>query len=158
MCPHLFLQDGAAMSASSTPRRWKKKIIGAIFKKSPWPDLSWGAAGSGHGSNWNAEREKGRILFCRSFVFTYRETFLWLVMYQPKMGTFKARKLRLRSKIFLFSKAMQDFGNRLADIRLVMQSSRLGPLGKYNYLYGCNYDATKLIRLFMKNIFIRNSA
>ena len=158
MCPHLFLQDGAAMSASSTPRRWKKKIIGAIFKKSPWPDLSWGAAGSGHGSNWNAEREKGRILFCRSFVFTYRETFLWLVMYQPKMGTFKARKLRLRSKIFLFSKAVQDFGNRLADIRLVMQSSRLGPLGKYNYLYGCNYDGTKLIRLFMKNIFIRNSA
>ena len=79
-------------------------------------------------------------------------------MYQPEMGTFKARKLRLRSKIFLFSKAVQDFGNRLADIRLVMQLSRLGPLGKFNNLYGCNYDGTKLIRLFMKNIFIRNSA
>ena len=50
------------------------------------------------------------------------ETFLWPIMYRPKMGIVKARKLGLRSKIFLFSKTEQDNGNRSADICLVMQA------------------------------------
>ena len=45
------------------------------------------------------------------------ETFLH-VMYRPKMGIVKARKLGLRSKIFLFSETVQDYGNRSADICL----------------------------------------
>ena len=44
-------------------------------------------------------------------------------MYQPKMGIVKARKLGVRSKIFLFSKMVQDYGNRSADICLVMQAA-----------------------------------
>ena len=48
-------------------------------------------------------------------------TFLQPVMYRPKMGIVKARKLRVRSKIFLFSKTVQDYGNRSADIHLVVQ-------------------------------------
>ena len=43
-------------------------------------------------------------------------------MYQPKMGILKAKKLGLRSKIFLFSKTVQDYENRSADICLVMQA------------------------------------
>ena len=50
------------------------------------------------------------------------ETFLRTVMYWSKMGIVKARKLGVRSKIFVFSKAMQDYGNRSADICLVMQA------------------------------------
>ena len=45
------------------------------------------------------------------------ETFLH-VMYRPKMGIVKARKLGLRSKIFLFSETVQGYGNRSADICL----------------------------------------
>ena len=48
------------------------------------------------------------------------EAFLWPVMYLPKMVILKARKLGARSKIFLFSKTAQDYGNRLADNYLVM--------------------------------------
>ena len=43
-------------------------------------------------------------------------------MYRPKMGIVKARKLGARSKIFLFSKMVQDYENRSADICLVMQA------------------------------------
>ena len=43
-------------------------------------------------------------------------------MYQPKVGIVKAKKLGARSTIFLFSKTVQDYGNRLADICLVMQA------------------------------------
>ena len=43
-------------------------------------------------------------------------------MYQPKMRIVKARKLEVSSKIFLFSKTVQDYGNRSADIYLVMQA------------------------------------
>ena len=38
------------------------------------------------------------------------------------MGVMKARKLGVRSKIFLFSKMGQDYGIRLADICPVMQA------------------------------------
>ena len=44
------------------------------------------------------------------------------VKYGPIMGTVKARKLSARLKIFLFSKMVQDYGNRSADICLVMQA------------------------------------
>ena len=37
------------------------------------------------------------------------------------MGIVKARKLGVRLKIFLCSKTVKDYGNRLADICLVMQ-------------------------------------
>ena len=43
-------------------------------------------------------------------------------MYRPKMGIVKARKLIVSSKIILFSKTVQDYGNRSADICLVMQA------------------------------------
>ena len=38
------------------------------------------------------------------------------------MGIVKARKLSVRSKIILFSKTVQDYGNRSANICLVMQA------------------------------------
>ena len=38
------------------------------------------------------------------------------------MGIVKARKIRARSKIVLFSKTVQDCRNRSADICLVMQA------------------------------------
>ena len=38
------------------------------------------------------------------------------------MGIVKARALIVRSKIFLLSKMVQDYGNRSADICLVMQA------------------------------------
>ena len=50
------------------------------------------------------------------------ETCLWIDVFWPKMGIVKARKLGVRSEIFLFPKIMQGYGNRLADIRLVMQA------------------------------------
>ena len=50
-------------------------------------------------------------------------TFLQPIMYRPKLGIVKARKLSVRSKIFLFSKTVQDNENRsAADICLVMQA------------------------------------
>ena len=51
-----------------------------------------------------------------------RETLLGPIMHWPKMGIVKARKLRVRSKIFLLTKMVQDYGNRSADICLVMQA------------------------------------
>ena len=50
------------------------------------------------------------------------ETFLEPVVYRPKMGIMKARKLGAGSKIFLFSKTVQDCENRSDDICLVMQA------------------------------------
>ena len=44
------------------------------------------------------------------------ETLLWPVMYWLKIGIVKARKLGVSLKIFLISKMLQDYGNRLADI------------------------------------------
>ena len=38
------------------------------------------------------------------------------------MGIVKARKLVVRSRIFLFSTTVQDYGYRSADICLVMQA------------------------------------
>ena len=43
-------------------------------------------------------------------------------MYLPKMGIVKARKLGVRSKIFLVSKMVKVDGNRSADICLVMHA------------------------------------
>ena len=48
------------------------------------------------------------------------EALLWPVLYWPKMGIVKAKKLGLMSKIFLFSKTAKDRGNKSADIFLVM--------------------------------------
>ena len=44
-------------------------------------------------------------------------------MCSPKMGIVNGRKLEVRSKIFLYSKTVQDYGNGLADICLVMQAA-----------------------------------
>ena len=49
-------------------------------------------------------------------------TFWQPFMYRPKMGIVKTRKLSVRPKIILFSKTMQDYGNRSAAICLVMQA------------------------------------
>ena len=49
-------------------------------------------------------------------------TFWRPFMYRPKMGIVKTRKLSVRPKIILFSKTVQDYGNRSADICLVMQA------------------------------------
>ena len=43
-------------------------------------------------------------------------------MYQFKMEIVKAAKLVVRSKIYLFSNLVQDYGNRSADIWLGMQA------------------------------------
>ena len=43
-------------------------------------------------------------------------------MCRPKMGIVKATKLSVKPKIILFSKMAQDYGNRSADICLVMQA------------------------------------
>ena len=48
-------------------------------------------------------------------------TLLRPFIYPPKMGIVKARKMGRRSKIFSFSKTVQDYGIRSADICLVMQ-------------------------------------
>ena len=48
-------------------------------------------------------------------------------MYPPRMGKVKTRKLSARPKIILFSETVQDYGNRSADICLVMQA--VGPAG-----------------------------
>ena len=68
-----------------------------------------------------------------------RETFLWLVMHWPKMGIVKARKMDVRSKLFLLSKAVQDFGNRSAELCLVtavmQQLGRLASAGYYLYIW-----------------------
>ena len=43
-------------------------------------------------------------------------------MYRPKMGIMNAGKLSMRSKIILFAKKVQDYGNRSADICLATQA------------------------------------
>ena len=43
-------------------------------------------------------------------------------MYPPKMGIVKVRKLSVRPKIILFSKMVQDYGKRSADICLDVQA------------------------------------
>ena len=43
-------------------------------------------------------------------------------MYRPKMGIEETRQLSARPKIILFSKTVQDYGNRSADICLVVQA------------------------------------
>ena len=43
-------------------------------------------------------------------------------MYRPKMGIVKTKKLSVGTKIILFSKTVQDYGNRSADICLAMQA------------------------------------
>ena len=48
--------------------------------------------------------------------------FLRPYIYRPKMGIVKIRKFGVRSKIFLLSKSVQDYGNRSADFYLVMQA------------------------------------
>ena len=50
------------------------------------------------------------------------ETFVGTVIYPPKMGIVEARKLRVKSKIFMFSKTVHNYGNRSADICLGMQA------------------------------------
>ena len=50
------------------------------------------------------------------------EALLLPVMYWPKLRVVKAKKLGVRSKIFLFSKTVQDYWNRSADICLVMKA------------------------------------
>ena len=50
-------------------------------------------------------------------------------MYRPKMVIVKSRKLTVRSKIILFSKKVQDYGNKSADIYQVMQA--VGQAGHY---------------------------
>ena len=58
-------------------------------------------------------------------VYTQRElyeTFLRPILNRPKMGIMKARKLGVRSTIFLFSTMVQDYGNRSTDICLVLQA------------------------------------
>ena len=43
-------------------------------------------------------------------------------MYRPKVGIVKARKMSVRPKMILFSKKVQDYGNRSAAICLVTQA------------------------------------
>ena len=50
-------------------------------------------------------------------------------MYRPEMGKVKARKLGVGSKMLVFSKTVQDYGNRLADICLVMLA--VGQVGHF---------------------------
>ena len=49
--------------------------------------------------------------------------FLRPIVYRLTMGIVKARKLRERPKIILFSKTVLDYGNRSADIYLVIQTA-----------------------------------
>ena len=69
---------------------------------------------------------------------TLLERVLWVtfwrpVMYRPRMGIVKTRKLSARPKIILFSKTVQDYGNRPADICLVMQA--VGPAGHSQFMW-----------------------
>ena len=73
----------------------------------------------------NGIQSLNKVWTIKISVYTWRvlcETFLRPVMCVPKMGIVKARKLGLRSKLFLFSKMVLDYGNRLGDNCLVMQA------------------------------------
>ena len=79
--------------------------------------------------------------------------FLLPFIYLPKIRIVKARKLGVRSKIFLFSKTVQDYGNRSADICLLIQT--IGHAGHslslcvhYN-LYAPPLTATRTIFLLL---------
>ena len=48
------------------------------------------------------------------------ETFLRPFMYRPELGVVKARNLGVRLRVILFSKAVEDDGDRSADICLIM--------------------------------------
>ena len=73
-------------------------------------------------------------------------TFLRPSIYRHKQGMVKARKLEVRSKIFLFSKMMQVYGNRSADICPVMQV-----VGQaVHYLSMC---ALRSLCVWVKNLF-----
>ena len=58
----------------------------------------------------------------------------------------KARKLDVRSKIFLFSKIMQDYGHRAADICPVMQA--VGQAG-----HSLSMCALRSLCAWVKNLF-----
>ena len=62
------------------------------------------------------------------------EILLWPIMNWPKMGIVKARKLRVRSKIILLPKMVQDYENRSAHICLVMLA--VGQVGAFSL---CEY-------------------
>ena len=47
---------------------------------------------------------------------------IFMSRYVPKLGVIRTRKLGVRSKIFLCSLTVQDYGNLSADICLVMQT------------------------------------
>ena len=67
-------------------------------------------------------------------------------MYRPKIGTVKARKLGVRSKIFLFSEMVQDYRNGSADICQVMQA--VGQAGILSLcVYKDLYATDSLLRL-----------
>ena len=55
-------------------------------------------------------------------VMFLRPVIYWPITYWPQMGLVIARKLRMSLQIFMFSKMVQDYGNRSADICLVMQA------------------------------------
>ena len=93
------------------------------------------------------------------------ETFLRPVMYCSKMGIVKARKLGVRSNIFLFSKTAQDCGNRSADMscRQLGRQGILSLCNSYN-LYGptpiCLMPNLSLLRLevILKCLIAMNSS
>ena len=81
------------------------------------------------------------------------ETFLCPIMYRPKIGMMKARKLGITSKIFLFSKALQDYGNISADFCLIMmavgQAGILSFLCEYSNLQGrCRFCLSMDLQVF----------
>ena len=55
------------------------------------------------------------LLIIEILVFAVFEDFLRPVLHQPRMEIVKTRKFGVRSKIFLFSKTMQDYGNSSGD-------------------------------------------
>ena len=72
------------------------------------------------------------------------ETFLWTVMYRPKMGIVKAIKLGLISKLFLFCKTVQDYGNGSADICLIGQVGHSLSTSMWILLFLWTYYRTKV--------------
>ena len=50
------------------------------------------------------------------------EICLQTVMYRSKIGIVRSRMFGVRSTIFLFSRLVQDYGNRAAGVCLVIQA------------------------------------
>ena len=71
-----------------------------------------------NGSNWWCSHRDLSMHIERVLWVTFWRPF----MYRPKMGIVKTWKLIVRPKIILFSKTVLDYGNRSADICLVMQA------------------------------------